>query len=232
VRINQFLARAGFGSRRACEELVTQGAVMINGEIIESLATKVNPTDKVKVNGSHCKVSDETITVAMNKPKSYVCTMDDPQDRRRIYDLLPGDFPRVVSIGRLDYDSEGLILLTSDGDLANELTHPSSKVPKTYEVVLDRDFDFELSPRLKKGINVEGKRARMESIHRIGPKQLRVVLTQGIKRQIRWMFFKVGYKVKNLKRVQIGKFELGRIPLGKCKVLTPEEIQQCRSRMA
>jgi 23S rRNA pseudouridine2605 synthase len=232
VRINQFLARAGFGSRRACEALVTEGSVSVNGEIVQSLSTQVQPHDRVKVGSKLCKVDAQTITVAMNKPKSYVCTMSDPQDRRRIYDLLPSDFPRVVSIGRLDYDSEGLLLLTNDGDLANELTHPSAKVPKTYEVVLDRDFDFELSARLKKGVNVEGKMARMDSIHRIGPKQVRVVLTQGIKRQIRWMFFKVGYKVKNLKRVQIGKFVLGRIPLGKCKVLTPEEIQQCRSRMA
>lgn len=230
MRINLFLAKAGLGSRRACEQLIQQGLVTINGELVQNLATQVNPQDQVKVQGRKCEVLQETITIAMNKPKAYVCTTDDPQNRRTIYDLLPKNFPRVFSIGRLDYESEGLILLTNDGDLSNELTHPSSKVPKTYEVILDKEFDFQYADKLKRGMNVEGKWAKMESIFRLGDDHLRVVLTQGIKRQIRWMFLRVGYQVKRLKRVQIGRFQLGSIPLGKSKVLTPQEIELCRSK--
>lgn len=232
MRINLYLAKAGLGSRRSCETLIQEGVVTINGKTVQNLATQVEPGDQVKVRGKRCEVLQETLTIAMNKPRAYVCTTTDPQDRRTIYDLLPKNFPRVFSIGRLDYDSEGLILLTNDGELSNELTHPSSKVPKTYEVVLDRDFDFQFAEKLKRGVNVEGKWAKMESIFRLGEGHLRVVLTQGIKRQIRWMFLRVGFKVKRLKRVQIGKFQLGAIPLGKSKVLTPEEIELCRSRKA
>ncbi len=223
MRLNQYLAGAGLGSRRSCEELIRQNRVTINGRIVSELATRVSPGDRVTVDGRACKV-EENLVLAFHKPRGYVCTVSDPEGRRTIYELLPKDLPRVVSVGRLDRESEGLLILTNDGELANRLTHPKHKVPKIYEVTLDKPFDFALAEKLLKGVNVEGKRARFESIHRVGPSTVKVVLTQGIKRQIRWMFLRVGYQVKRLLRTQIGELKLAEIPVGKARVLQPKEV--------
>jgi 23S rRNA pseudouridine2605 synthase len=225
VRLNQYLARAGFGSRRACEELILEGAVTINGHRLRELATRVNNGDNVLVHGKPVKVPLPLVAI-LHKPAGYLCTSADATRERTIYDLLPTGWPRVIYVGRLDKDSEGLLVVTNDGDLAQRLTHPSTKMRKTYIVTLDREFDFALAPKMKKGISIEEGFARMEDIYRVGPRALKVVLTQGLKRQIREMFFKVGYEVKRLVRIQIGNLSLDKLSAGQHRVLTQEEVKR------
>jgi 23S rRNA pseudouridine2605 synthase len=224
VRLNQYLARAGFGSRRACEELILEGAVTINGHRLKELATRVGPEDNVIVHGKPVKMPLPIVAV-LHKPPGYLCTSSDSTRERTIYDLLPTSWPRVVYVGRLDKDSEGLLVVTNDGNLAQRLTHPSMKMRKTYIVTLDREFDFALAPKMKKGISIEEGFARMDDIFRVGPRTLKVVLTQGLKRQIREMFFKVGYEVKRLVRISIGTLSLDKLPVGQHRVLTQADVK-------
>lgn len=223
MRLNQYLARAGFGSRRACEALILEGAVTINGHRLKELAVRVGADDKVLVHGKPVKQPLALVAI-LNKPPGYLCTSSDSTTERTIYDLLPTGWPRVVYVGRLDKDSEGLLVVTNDGALTQRLTHPSSKLRKIYIVTLDKEFDFALAPKMKKGFPIEEGFARMEEIHRVGPRTLKVVLTQGLKRQIREMFFRFGYEVKRLVRVQIGTLMLDGLAPGQHRVLTKEEI--------
>ncbi len=225
MRLNQYLARAGFGSRRACEELILEGAVTINGHRLRELATRVNAEDNVLVHGKPVKMPLPIVAI-LHKPPGYLCTSPESTKERTIYDLLPASWPRVVYVGRLDKDSEGLLVVTNDGHLAQRLTHPSTKMRKTYIVTLDKEFDFALAPKMKKGISIEEGFARMEDVYRVGPRTLKVVLTQGLKRQIREMFFKVGYEVKRLVRVQIGNLYIDKLPAGQHRVLTQEEVKR------
>jgi 23S rRNA pseudouridine2605 synthase len=224
VRLNQFLARAGFGSRRACEDLIRDGSVTINGHRLRELAVRVGPEDNVLVHGKPVKIPLPIVAV-LHKPVGYLCTSADSTNERTIYDLLPAHWPRVIYVGRLDKDSEGLLVVTNDGNLAQRLTHPSSKLRKTYIVTLDREFDFAMGPKMKKGFPIEEGFAKMEEIFRVGPRTVKVVLTQGLKRQIREMFFKFGYETKRLVRVQIGGLSLDKLPVGQHRILTQEEIR-------
>jgi 23S rRNA pseudouridine2605 synthase len=223
VRLNQFLARAGFGSRRACESLIREGAVTINGHRLRELAVRVGPDDHVLVHGKPVKLP-LAITAILHKPPGYLCTSADSTRERTIYDLLPANWPRVVYVGRLDKDSEGLLVVTNDGNLAQRLTHPSHHLRKTYVVTLDREFDFAHATKLKKGFPIEEGHARMDEIFRVGPRTLKVVLTQGLKRQIRQMFERFGYEVKRLVRVQIGNLSLINLLPGQHRILTQAEI--------
>lgn len=225
MRLNQFLARAGFGSRRACEELIREGAVTINGHRLRELATRVNATDNVLVNGKPVRMPLSLVAI-LHKPPGYLCTSPESTTERTIYDLLPANWPRVVYVGRLDKDSEGLLVVTNDGNLSQRLTHPSSKLRKTYIVTLNREFDFAMGPKMTKGFPIEEGFAKMEEIFRVGPRTVKVVLTQGLKRQIREMFFKFGYEVKKLVRIQIGTLYLDKLPIGQHRVLTQEEVKQ------
>jgi 23S rRNA pseudouridine2605 synthase len=223
-RINKFLASAGWGSRRACEALVREGRVSVNGKILRDLATLVAPGDEVRVDNRPVRVQ-KTATLALHKPKGYICSTTDPGERKTVYDLLPPDLPRLFYVGRLDYDSEGLLIMTNDGDLSQRLTHPSFKLPKTYEVTVDHDFDFALAARLKKGMMIEPGFARADAVFKLGEDKIKIVLGQGLKRQIRLMLLKLGYKVKKLKRVRIGSLELGRMKPGQWRMLSEGEIK-------
>lgn len=223
MRLNRFLASAGFGSRRGCEQLVREGQVTINGRVCTELATQVAPGDAVKVRNKLVK-QEPPLTVLLNKPRGYVCTASDERDRRTIFDLLPAKFPRLFHVGRLDKESEGLLLLTNDGDLSLRLTHPRYKVEKEYQVHLDRAFDPVHAAGLLKGVFMEGGRAKAESVRQIGPHKLRVVLRQGLKRQIRQMFYTLGYEVERLVRVRIGPLTVKDLPPGRWRTLSEKEI--------
>lgn len=225
MRLNQYLARAGFGSRRACEALILEGAVTINGHRLRELATRVNASDNVLVNGKPVKQPLPLVAI-LHKPVGYLCTSPDATTEKTIYDLLPANWPRVVYVGRLDKDSEGLLVVTNDGNLSQRLTHPSSKLRKTYIVTLDKEFDFAIGPKMKKGFPIEEGFAKMEDIFRVGPRTLKVVLTQGLKRQIREMFFRFGYEVKRLVRVQIGALTLEKLPVGQHRILGQDEVKR------
>lgn len=223
VRLNKFLASCGVASRRGSEELIQQGRVEINGRIVLDLATRVQPDDHVKFDGKLLRTQSD-LTVVLNKPKGYLCTKDDPQGRKLIYELLPAKFSKLNYVGRLDYQSSGLILLTSSGDLVEQLTHPRYHVEKEYEVNVERPFHAELIPKLLEGIHISEGLAKAESVKYETRRRLRVVLTQGYNRQIRRMFSRLGYKVKSLERIRIGSLTMPDLSTGEYKVLTHKEL--------
>ncbi len=223
MRLNRFLAAAGFGSRRGCEELIRDGRVTINGQVCIKMATEVADADFVKVDGKRA-AGEKRLHVLLHKPRGYICTASDEHDRRTIFDLLPRNWPRVFHVGRLDKESSGLLILTNDGDLSLRLTHPRFKIEKEYAVLLDRAFASADRGKLLNGVRIEGGLARAESVSWLSPKALRVVLRQGLKRQIRLMFRELGYEVKELVRTRIGLLQLENLPAGKWRFLTPAEV--------
>lgn len=223
MRLNRFLAAAGFGSRRACEALILAGKVSINGHFIRELATTVEPDDDVRVAGKKAK-STPLVYVLLHKPKGFLSTRSDDRGRRTIFDLVPPNFGHLFHVGRLDKESEGLLILTNDGALAQRLTHPTHEVEKEYEVVLDKPFDNALAPKFLRGFMLEEGRAKMEELRIINPSVVKVVLRQGLKRQIRAMFYKFGYEVKRLVRTRIGKLSIKNIGPAEWRFLTPREV--------
>jgi 23S rRNA pseudouridine2605 synthase len=228
MRLNKFLAAAGLGSRRNVEDLIRGGVVRINGQVVTNLATQVGPTDAVKVGGKLLR-PERTIHAVLNKPRGYLCTANDPEERKTIFSLLPFDWPRVHYVGRLDKDSEGLLIITNDGDLTNQLTHPRHEVEKEYEVWLDKPFDIEAHrEKLLRGFRIEPGFAKCEAIESVRREKLRVVLRQGLKRQIRLMFYELGYEVERLVRVRIGPIATGEIAPGTWRLLTQKEVTKLR----
>ena len=223
MRLNRFLVAAGIGSRRKCDELISAGRVTINGRVCTDFSARPTERDHVKVDGKLVRAERE-LTIALHKPAGFVSTRSDPHARDTIFDLLPPKFPRLFNIGRLDAQSEGLLLLTNDGDLAQRLTHPRFKIEKEYEVTLDRPWNSDHAQKLLRGIFLDGQRAQITRMHTIGPTRLRVVLRQGINQQIRRMLYAVGYEVKRLVRIRIGSLRLGELPLGEWRALTKSEI--------
>jgi 23S rRNA pseudouridine2605 synthase len=225
MRINRFLAAAGLGSRRSCEELVRGGSVTINGQVCQKLATEVSEKDFVKV-GSKRILPEKHLYILLHKPSGTISTASDTHDRRTIFDLIPRQWPRLFHVGRLDRDSEGLLLLTNDGDFALRLTHPRYKIEKEYEVLLDRPFDAAAdTPRMLKGVRIAEGRAIAESVRVLGPNIVRIVLRQGMKRQIRLMLYKLGYEVERLVRIRIGPLWLGDLRAGEWRALTGAEVE-------
>ena len=223
MRLNRFLASAGLGSRRGVEELITSGQVRINGRVVTDLATQVEPNDAVKV-GNRLLRSEQPLSVLLNKPKGFVCTASDERDRKTIFDLLPANWPRIYHVGRLDKDSEGLLILTNDGDLSLALTHPRYKIEKEYEVLLDKSFDLKDREKLLRGFHIMGGRAKVERLEVLGPQHLGLTLTQGIKRQIRLMLYEFGYEVERLARVRLGPLKIGEMRPGEWRLLTSREV--------
>lgn len=224
MRLNRFLAAAGLGSRRHCDALIADGRVTINGQVCTDFSAQPTERDHVKVNGKLVH-GERRLDIMLHKPAGFVSTRSDPQARDTIFDLLPPHLPRLFNVGRLDAQTEGLLLLTNDGDLAQRLTHPRYKIEKEYEVTIDRPWEPTLAPKLHKGIMLDGQRARIDSVHSVKPTRLRVVLRQGINRQIRRMFYEVGYEVKKLVRVRIGRLRLGDLPRGHWRPLSKGELK-------
>jgi 23S rRNA pseudouridine2605 synthase len=227
VRLNRFLAAAGLGSRRRCDELIAAGRVTINGKVCANFSAQPGARDHVKVDGKLIRAAS-TLTIMLHKPAGFVSTRRDLHARDTVFDLLPERFSRLFNIGRLDAETEGLLLLTNDGELAQRLTHPRFKVDKEYEVTLDRPWDSERAHKLLRGISLDGQRAKFERLHSISPTRLRVVLRQGINRQIRRMFEAIGYRVKRLRRVRIGNLRLADLPCGHWRALTKRELEGLR----
>ena len=223
MRLNRFLAAAGVASRRKCDELIAAGRVTINGSICTDFSAQPSERDHVKVDGKLVRL-ERTMTIALNKPPGFVSTRSDPHARDTIFDLLPPKFPRLFNIGRLDTQSEGLLLLTNDGDLAQRLIHPRFKIEKEYEVTLDRPWNSEDAQKLSRSIFLDGRRAQIARFHSIGPTRLRVVLRQGINQQIRRTLYAVGYEVKRLVRIRIGSLRLGDLPRGQWRPLSKSEL--------
>jgi 23S rRNA pseudouridine2605 synthase len=229
MRLNRFLAAAGIGSRRHCDELIAAGRVAINGKTCTDFSMQPGGRDHVKVDGKLIHLAPP-LTIMLHKPAGFVSTRSDPQVRDTVFDLLPAKFSRLFNIGRLDAQTEGLLLLTNDGSLAQRLTHPRYKIEKEYEVTLDRSWDPALASKLLRGNFLDGERARIVRLHATSPVHLRVVLRQGINRQIRRMFEAVGYHVKVLVRIRIGPVRLGDLPRGHWRALTKRELKSLEGR--
>lgn len=227
LRLNRFLAAAGVGSRRQCDELIAAGRVTINGQVCTDFSVQPNERDYVKVDRKLVR-PERSFYILLHKPKGFVSTRKDLHARDTIFDLLPPKLPRLFHVGRLDAQSEGLLILTNDGDLAQRLTHPRHKIEKEYEVTLDRLWDPALTPKLLRGIFLDGERAKISRLQQAGPTRVRVVLHQGINRQIRRMFYDVGYEVKKLLRTRIGNLRLGDLPRGHWRALTSKELDALR----
>lgn len=224
VRLNRFLATAGVGSRRRCDELIAAGRVTINGTVCTNFSAQPGARDHVKVDGKLVRVGTR-LTIMLHKPAGFVSTRTDPHVRDTVFDLVPAKFLRLFNVGRLDAQTEGLLILTNDGRLAQRLTHPRYKIEKEYEVRLDRPWDPTLAPKLLRGIVLDGQRATIARLYPVSPTRLRVVLRQGINRQVRRMFEALGYHVKYLVRVRIGNLRLGDLPRGHWRALTKHELR-------
>jgi 23S rRNA pseudouridine2605 synthase len=227
MRLNRYLAQSGVASRRAVEELILAGRVSINGAVCTELSRQVAPTDSVKVDGKLVRPA-ESIYILLNKPVDYVTTRSDDRARPTIYQLLPKNLHQLAHVGRLDIDSEGLLILTNDGDLTLRLTHPRYKMPKEYLVTLDREFEMADLPKLKRGVYLTEGRARFDSLTKLNSRQVRVILTQGITRQIRRVFAAIGYKVRKLQRTKIGPLFDTSLKPGEYRLLRPVEVAKLR----
>jgi len=231
-RINKILAHAGVGSRRFCDTLIVAGRVKVDGVRITDLGTKINPTaHQIAVDDQPIR-AEKPVYWVVNKPVGYLCTNDDPGGRPRAVDLLPHVEQRVFAVGRLDESSEGLLLMTNDGDLAMPLMHPRYGVPKTYFVLVagrPTPDDFQ---KLLDGVWLSDGKVRAKSVRRVKPQGnstwLRVVLTEGKNREIRRMLAKLGHKVMRLKRIAIGPIRLDKLPKGKARRVSESELTELR----
>lgn len=223
LRLQAFLARAGVGSRRKAEELIRQGRVRVNGRVAV-LGQRVNPGDVVEVDGKPVEPPRERIVLALHKPRGYTTTRHDPHAQKTVFHLLP-DIPGLHPIGRLDRDSEGLLLLTNDGHLTLRLTHPRYGVKKVYRVYTERGtLPPAICQRLVEGVDLEDGPARALACR---PAQGGALLTlaEGRKREVRRMLKAVGYPVKRLIRLQVGPIRLGHLPPGRWRQLSQEEVE-------
>jgi len=236
-RLQKIIAAAGIASRRKAEELITGGLVSVNGQTITELGSKADPEhDHIRVNGRLLHGPERHVYLLMNKPKGYVTTLRDPERRATVMDLLHGVGARVYPVGRLDYASEGLLLLTNDGAFANRLMKAASHVPKTYMVKIAGTPTGDGLARLREGIYIpsdRGKRvktapARIRVIRESANPWYEVTLIEGKNRQIRRMFEEIGHHVEKIKRVRYGPLELDVHP-GKFRKLTIEEVDKLKS---
>lgn len=228
MRINKFLAEKGVASRRHADEMISAGRVKING-IVAQLGATVEETDEVCVDDkplSRAEVKEEFYI--MNKPKGVVCTVSDDRGRKTVMDFLPEGAGRVFPVGRLDYDTEGLLILTNDGDTAFRLTHPTSEVPKTYMARIAGTMTEKDLNRIRSGIELDGVMTKKCKAHIVETNKaytkVHVTITEGRNRQVRRMFEAIGRTVEFLKRVSIGKLKLTGLNRGEVRAMTEEEI--------
>ena len=233
MRINKFLENCGVGSRRACDKLIEEGKVTVNGRRATLGQDVDEKRDSVAVEGKKLSLVQKDVYYMMNKPKGYVCTVKDDLGRKTVMDLLPKNIARVVPVGRLDYDSEGLLIFTNDGELVNRLTHPRNEVPKTYTVKIEGSISESLLAKLRAGVELDGKLTNKSTVLVIGEDdkftKLNVTITEGRNRQVRRMFEAVGKQVVFLKRIKIGDLRLSGLNRGECRPLTKYEIEYLKN---
>ena len=236
ARLQKILSAAGVASRRASEQLILEGRVTVNGETIRELGTKADPEkDAIKVDGRRIKTDPAKRYIALYKPKGYVTTRKDPEGRRTVMDLID-DSQYIYPVGRLDYDTEGLVLMTTDGDLAARLMHPRHEVDKEYEVIVLGAPDPRAIEKLKKGVYIEGGRTSPAHVH-VGSTVkghkpttlLMITIREGRNRQIRKMCSAVGLPVRDLRRIRMGPITLGRLKPGQWRDLTPPELKRLKA---
>lgn len=239
IRLQKILSAAGVASRRASEQMILDGRVTVNGETVRELGTKADPAkDAIKVDGRRIKTDIPHRYIALYKPKGYVTTRKDPEGRRTVMDLI-GEGDYIYPVGRLDYDSEGLLLMMSDGELAAKLTHPRHEVDKVYEVIVAGVPEPKSIEKLRKGVFIEGGRTSAAEVHVENTvkgarptTKLTISIHEGRNRQIRRMCSAVGLPVWALRRIRMGPIGLGRLKPGQWRDLTPDEVRRLKSAVA
>lgn len=231
VRLQRYLASAGIGSRRHCEEYILAGRVAVDGKVITDLGVRIDPRQEVRVDTEVVRPEPKKYYL-LNKPKGCVCTNRDPAGRTRAIDLVPFDGPRLFTVGRLDENSQGLILLTNDGELAHRLAHPRFRVPRKYRVQVAGKPSAEVYEKLKKGLFFEEGKFRVRDVHRVGSRGnstlLELTLSEGQNREIRRLLARVGHKVINLERIVFGPLRLGPLATGRFRPLSGSELSALR----
>jgi 23S rRNA pseudouridine2605 synthase len=236
-RLQKVLSAAGVASRRTAETLIQQGRVSVNGEVVRELGTKANPdTDDIRVDGRRIRSAQRKRYILLNKPRGYVTTRSDPGKRQTVMDLLKGVKEYVYPVGRLDYDSEGLLLLTNDGELAARLTHPRHEIERLYEARVRGIPDAHALDRLASGIVIDGRKtapAQVKLAKKLdaesGPQAVVLIgIHEGRHRQVRQMFDAIGHPVMRLRRVRIGPIKDDQLKMGHFRDLTPAEIARLK----
>ena len=231
VRLQKYLAGCGIASRRKAEEIIAQGRVTVDGEVVTAMGTQIDPsTQEIRLDGKLVTPHDDLLYVLLNKPQGYVTTLSDPQGRPIVTSLLQGIKARLFPVGRLDLDTEGALILTNDGELAQNIQHPSYEVTKTYEAqVLGQPSEKTLQ-KLEHGILLEGRKTAPAKLTVIakhtGTTSIRITIHEGRKRQVRKMFQAVGHPVLHLKRIAYGHLFLQGLLTGKYRILTPEDLKK------
>ncbi|HNW08962.1 MAG TPA: pseudouridine synthase [bacterium] len=223
IRLQKFLAEAGIASRRKCEQLITAGKIKVNGQIISELGYKIDEhQDRVEYRGKPVKPASGKIYLAINKPPGYICSASTSQGKSvlELVDIKE----RIYSVGRLDKDSTGLLLLTNDGEFANKISHPRHGAEKEYLVLLDKKFQPADSLKLAAGMMLDGKKLQPIKTAAINGLKIKLILHEGVNREIRRLLGRLGYRVINLTRIRIGRLSLGRLKTGQWKKITPEQI--------
>lgn len=228
IRLQKYLAECGIASRRKSEELIAAGKVKVNG-VTASVGDKVNPKhDKVTVSGKKAVSVKKSVYIMLNKPRGFITTMSDEHDRKCVAQLVKGVNTRVYPVGRLDRESEGLLLMTNDGEFANALTHPSKHVSKTYRVTVRPEITKEQATEFRNGIEIDGKMTAPADLRILETQENRTVVEvtiyEGRNRQIRKMFEALGIEVARLKRTKVGNLKLGMLKQGDYRDLTPDEV--------
>jgi 23S rRNA pseudouridine2605 synthase len=230
VRLQKFLSAAGIASRRESERLIQGGRVEVNGCIVTVLGTRVHPeSDAVRVDGHRVRAAGRRVAYLLHKPRGFITTASDPEGRPTVLDLLQGVRERVFPVGRLDWNSEGLLILTNDGDLAFRLTHPANHVPKVYRVKVKGRVSGEHLEAIRRGLELAGRMTLPAQVTRVSTQDhtwLEVTLHEGRKNQIRLMFERVGHPVLKLRRIAIGTIADRRLKPGEFRRLTEEEIRR------
>lgn len=233
-RLQKILSQAGVASRRASEQLMLDGRVTVNGTTVRELGTKADPAqDDIRVDGRRIRLPERYRYILLNKPSGYVTTRSDPQHRPTVMDLLGGIREYVYPVGRLDFDTEGLLLLTNDGDLAATLTHPRHGVERIYEVKVAGVPDAHDVDRLAKGVTIEGRRTEPAHVQLVpgrheGHATLRITIAEGRNRQVRRMFDAIGHPVDYLRRIAIGPLRDSKLRQGHWRELTDAEVQSLK----
>ncbi|MDA1316242.1 MAG: pseudouridine synthase [Acidobacteria bacterium] len=230
-RLQKIIAHAGISSRRKAEDLITQGRVIVNDEIVTKLGTKADlEKDTIKINGQTLgSVSGPRVYLMLNKPRGCISSTSDPEGRQTVMSLLGRYRTKVYPVGRLDYASEGLLLFTNDGDFANHVLSKKSKIPKTYRVKIKGNPSLEEIEQFRRGIPLHGRPTAPAHIKRVRTGDnpwFEIVLTEGRNQQIRNMFRHLGYLVEKIKRVKVGPLNLGALPAGKHRFLTEREVER------
>ena len=231
MRINKYLASSGIASRRESDKLVQDGRVTVNGKVV-SLGIEVSDSDKVCVDGKPVSIKKNEYYI-LNKPKGYICSVSDDRGRKTVLDLMPKNIGRIYPVGRLDYDSEGLLILTTDGELAQHLTHPSNNVPKTYLVKVEgRLTESDLNP-IRSGIEIDGYVTKKSKANIVETNKdftkAHITIYEGNNREIRKMFSATGKEVSLLKRIKIGELSLKGLDRGEYRKLTNHEVEYLKS---